>query len=125
MTYTEKRTELLSTASVAVWVLINEQRDDVELLPLLPRQYSENEVASLVASWQLERGLRPIGVMGLVGTVPRCEFKASLEAKVVLALASAFTVYLQTLFQESFAAQFEGFEIAELCRLWQMEDPRQ
>lgn len=125
LTYAEKSTELISTASVAVWVLINERLGDVELLPLWPRRYSDNEVAELVARWQLEgRGLRPVGIMALVGATPCCEFKEPLKAKVVLSLAAAFTAYLQALFQESFTAQLEGFEIEELGRLWSLADPR-
>jgi hypothetical protein len=123
MTYLEKSSELACAASVAVFVLINEQGTDMEFLPLKPRQYPNSELEARSARWA-GRGLRSVGVIGLVGTSPKCEFKEPLDVNVVTPLAGAFIAYLQSLFQESFAEQLEGFEIQELFRLWKMDDPR-
>jgi hypothetical protein len=123
MSYTEKSTQLALDASVAVLVLTNEQCDDLEFVPLKPRLMTAAENAGLLSRWP-GRGLRSVGVIGLVGASPRCALKEPLEPEQVSALAGAFLAYLHVLFSDSFEAQREGFEIAELCRLWQMDDPR-
>jgi hypothetical protein len=117
MTYSEKSTQLALDASIAVLVLTNAQFDDVEFLPLKPRQMTESEKAELVTRWP-GRGLCSIGVLGLVGMTPRSAFKEPLEPEQVTALAGAFLAYLHALFSDRFAEQLEGAEIAELERIY-------
>ena len=123
MTYSEKSTQLALDASVAVLVLTNAQCDDMEFLPLKPRQMTESDAAELLTRWP-GRGLRSVGLIGLVGMSPRCALKEPLEPEQVSALAGAFLAYLHVLFCDSFAEQQEGVEIAEMRRLWSLEDPR-
>jgi hypothetical protein len=124
MTYSEQSTQLALDASVAVLVLTNAQCDDMEFLPLKPRQMTESEKAELVTRWP-GRGLRSVGVIGLVGTAPRCALKEPLEPEQVSALAGAFLAYIHVLFCDSLAEQQEGVEIAELERLYALRaDPR-
>jgi len=84
---------------------------------------TDADKAELLARWP-GRGLRSVGILGLVGTTPRCEFKEPIPLNVVVSLAAAFDAYLVSLFQENFAAQLGELEIAELCRMWSMDDPR-
>ena len=124
MTYSEKSTQLALDASVAVLVLTNAQCDDMEFLPLKPRQMTEREAAELLTRWP-GRGLRSVGIIGLVGTSPRSAWKEPLEPEHLNALAGAFLAYLHALFCDSFAAQQEGVEIAELESLYALQaDPR-
>jgi hypothetical protein len=123
MTYTEKSTQLVLDASVAVLVLSNAQCDDLEFLPLRPRQMTESDIAELLTRWT-GRDLRSVGVIGLVGATPRCALKELLEPELTSALANAFLAYLQVLFCDSLAAQQNGAEIQELARLWSLQDPR-
>jgi hypothetical protein len=123
MTYLEKSSNLACAASVAVFVFVNEPGTDIEFLMLKPMQCPDSELEAIRTSWA-GRGLRSVGVIGLVGATPKCAFKEPLDASVTTSLAGAFVAYLQSLFQESFAAQLQGVEIAELFKLWHMEDPR-
>lgn len=123
MTYSERSTQLALDASIAVLVLTNAQGNDVEFLPLKPRQMSESETAELAVRWP-GRGLRSVGVIGLVGTSPFCALKEPLEPEQVSALAGAFLAYLHVLFRDSFAVQQEAAEIAELERLYAQADMR-
>jgi len=122
MTYVEKSTKLACESSVAVMVLMGAP-DDVEFLPVKPRMADANMLDELKARWH-GRGLRPVGMMGLCGTSPRCELKEPLEPEQVTALAGAFLAYLHVFFRDSFAEQLEGVEVQELGRLWSLEDPR-
>ncbi|HEV2132640.1 MAG TPA: hypothetical protein VGR47_00110 [Terracidiphilus sp.] len=121
MTYTEKSQKLALDSSVAVLALSNADCTDLELLPLRPRQMSENERAQLAARWH-GRNLRSIGVIGLVGTTPKYALKDTLEPEQASALADAFLAYLHALYCDSFAAQQETEEIQELGRLWSLPD---
>jgi hypothetical protein len=118
--YSERAAQLALDASVVVLVLANAQCDDLEMLPLKPRQMSEGDIAELLTRWP-GRGLRSIGVIGLCGTSPRYALKVPLEPEQVSALAGAFLAYLHVLFCDSFAAQQEGAEIAELKRLYALQ----
>jgi hypothetical protein len=123
--------QLVCDASVAVLVLINAQGDEIEMLPLKPRQMTEIDAAELKGRWA-GRGLRVAGLIGLVGTTPRYALKEPLEPAQVSALAGAFLAYLHVLFCDSFAEQM-GAQLARqqagdfvqfaeaLCRL---DDPR-
>ena len=122
MTYSEKSTQLALDATVAVLVLMG-RPDDVEFIPLKPRMADEYMLADLKARWP-GRGLRSVGVIGLVGTSPTCALKEPLEPEQVNALAGAFLTYLNVLFADSFAEQLPGAEIQELQRLWLIPDTR-
>jgi hypothetical protein len=123
MTYSERSTQLALDASVAVLVLTNAQCDDIEMLPLKPREMTESDVADLLTRWP-GRGLFVCGILGLVGTSPRSEFKEPLEPEQVDALASAFLAYLHVLFCDSFAEQRAAIEVNELTRLVSLIDDR-
>ena len=123
MTYSEKSTQLALDASVAVMALSNPECTELELLPLKPRRMSDGEQAQLASRW-CGRNLKPIGILGLVGTTPKCALKEPLEPEQVSALAGAFLAYLSVLFNDSFLAQQDGAEIAELERLFSLPDSR-
>jgi hypothetical protein len=95
MTYLEKSHQLASESSVAVLVLMGAP-DDVEFVPLKPRAADENMLADLKARWP-GRGLRSIGMVGLVGVTPRAVLKEPLEPQQVDAMATAFLTYLHVL----------------------------
>ncbi len=117
--YSERSTQLALEASVAVMVLANAQCDDVEMLELRPRQLAQSGLTKLRARWP-GRGLRSIGVIGLVGASPRCEFKEQLDPEQVSALVDEFLAYAHRLFCDGFTAQQE----AELRHLLSLPDPR-
>lgn len=123
MTYSEKSTQLAMDASVAVLVLMGTESTDVEFLPLKPRRADEARLAELRDRWP-GRGLRSVGVIGLCGTTPICALKEPLDSIQVSSLAGAFLTYLHVLLHDSFAAQIEAAEIAELERLFQLPDTR-
>jgi len=123
MTYSEKSTQLALDSSVAVQVLMGTTPGDCEFIPIKPRTADARMLADIAARWP-GRGLRSVGIIGLIGAVPTCELKEPLEPEQVTALAGAFLTYLHGLFSDSFAEQIEGVEIAEMRRLWSLEDPR-
>ena len=123
MTYSEKSMRVALDPSVAVMVLSNPECTDVELLPLRPRLMTAIERAQLATRWA-GRNLDSIGVIGLVGTTPQCALKIPLEPEQVSALANAFLAYVHALLGESFAAQTEAVEIAELERMYLLPDIR-
>lgn len=123
MTYSERSTQLALDASVAVFVLRGTASGDFELLPLRPTTADENTLSELKARWP-GRDLRPVGVMGLVGTSPIAALKEPLETDQHSALVSLFLAHVHTVFCDSFAAQNEAAEIAELERLYSLPDMR-
>ncbi len=118
-TYSERSTQLALDASVAVMVLANPQCDDVEMLELRPRQLAQSGLAALASRWA-GRGLRSIGVIGLVGASPRCEFKEQLDPEQVSTLVDEFLAYAHRLFCDGFTARQE----AELRHMWMLPDTR-
>ena len=121
--YDERAAQLTVESSVAVWVLLGNTPGDLEMVPLKPRMADEQMLAELKARWP-GRGLDSVGVLGLVGTTPKCALRVPLEPEQVSALAAAFLTYLQVLFHDSFAAQMEAAEIAELEHLMLLPDTR-
>ncbi|WP_109486987.1 hypothetical protein [Occallatibacter savannae] len=104
MNYREKSTQLALDSSVAVYVLANADCTDVELLQLKPRTMSAHEAEALRDRWH-GRGLDSVGVMGLVGTSPRCALKEPLGPERESLLMSAFLEYLHGLFCDSYAEE--------------------
>jgi hypothetical protein len=104
MTYSEKSTRLALDSSVAVLVLGNEDCTDIEMLPLKPRQMPPSERDYLQKCWH-GRGLKSLGVMGLVGPSPRFALKEPLEPERVSALADAFLEHVHAVFCDGFAEQ--------------------
>ena len=131
MTYSEQSTQLVCDASVAVMVLINARGDEIEMLPLRPRQMTETDAAELRCRWA-GRGLRVAGVLGLVGTSPRCALKEELDPEQISALAGAWDTYLlHVLFCDSFIERMgaqpkrqHGDFVQFAEALWSLEDPR-
>ena len=123
MTYSERSTQLALDSSVAVYILMGTAPGDAEFVPLLPRPATQRMWEEMRARWP-GRGLRPIGVIGLVGTTPKVVLREPLEPEQVDALAGAFLAYLDVLFRDSFAAHSEVAEIAELERLFLLPDTR-
>lgn len=118
----ERFVQLGLDSSIAVMVFMGAP-DDVEFLPLKPRVADESMLAELKDRWP-GRGLRSIGVIGLVGTAPKCELSEPLTPNQINGLAAAFITYLQVLLSASFAEQQGTAEIAELERLFQLPDTR-
>jgi hypothetical protein len=103
MTYGERAAQLEADASVAVMVLSDPDCTDIELFMLKPRQVPEAELAHL-ASVGHSRNLNPIGVIGLVGSTPKCALREPLEPGKVSRLVDAFLAYLRALFSDGFGA---------------------
>jgi len=120
MSYSEKSTQLVLDASVAVLVLMGAP-DDVEFLPLKPIMADETMRAELKARWP-GRGLRSVGMIGLCGLSPRVCLKEPLDMEQASVLADAFLAYLHGLFCDRFAIQAEAAEIAELERVFRLPD---
>lgn len=123
MAYLEESRQLALDASVAVQVLMGSDPRDVEFIPLRPKAADTSMWAELAARWP-GRGLRSIGVIGLVGIVPKVALKELLEPKQVSLLTTGFLAYLHELLSGSFAAQTEAAEIAELERVYLLPDTR-
>ena len=123
MTYLEKSSQLAVESSIAVMALSNPEYTDLEFLPLKPRQLPEKDHAALKARWP-GRGLRSVGVIGLVGAAPRCAFSMPLGPEQVSARVGAFLAYLHALFCDSLAEQQKGDEAAWLEALYSLEDDR-
>jgi hypothetical protein len=124
--YSERLAELVLSSSIAVQAVLGSSPGDAEFIPLLPRPADDRMWAELKARWP-GRGLRSVGVIGLVGNTPQLELKEPLEDEQVRALAEAFIAYLDVFLQGSFAAHreaVESAEIAELERMWTLVDPR-
>ncbi len=119
MTHIEQAGQLAIESTVAVQVLMGAP-DDIEFVPIKPRAADERLLADIKARWP-GRGLRSVGVLGLVGTVPRCALTEPLEPEQVSALVGAFLAYLHALFCDSLAEQQEAGEIAELERLYALQ----
>lgn len=127
MTYQEQSTQLTLDASVAVFILMG-TRNDIEFVPLKPRAANESMLADIKARWP-GRGLRSVGVIGLVGTSPALALKEPLTAEQTSALTVAFLEYLHVLFADGFAAHIEAAalhtdSVAWCERLYALEDPR-
>jgi hypothetical protein len=87
MTYEQRSIDLAVASSIAVLVFANEDFSEIEMLPLRPKQLAQSEKESLQKLW---RGLKSIGVMGLVGCVPRVALREPLDADCITALSNAF-----------------------------------
>jgi hypothetical protein len=123
MTYSEKSTQLAldASTSIIVQVLLSRGNDDIELIPLHPRQrpggyITREEFAA--------RQLRAVGTVGLNGLRPVCVFKEPLESSVVDAIIQAFTEYAHVLLGGHSAEHVAAEEVAELNRLWSLPDNR-
>jgi hypothetical protein len=130
MTYSEKANQLALDSSVAVLVLMGAP-DDVEFVPLKPRAADERMLAELKAQWP-GRGLRSVGVVGLVGITPRYALKGSLAPEQVDVLVAAFLTYIRVLFGSPFVGpphtedspEQKGDEIDWLEQLYCLADTR-
>jgi hypothetical protein len=60
----------------------------------------------------------------LCGTTPSLVLKEPLDPEQVNALGAAFLRYVNVLFGANFVEQREAVEIAELERLWSLQDNR-
>ena len=96
MTYLEKAADVAGASSIAVQVLLGAAPADIEFVPIRPRPADAQMLADLKSRWP-GRGLRSIGIVGLVGLTARAAFKEPLEPKTVDALATAFLVYVAAL----------------------------
>jgi hypothetical protein len=123
MTYIEKSAQLAIEASVSVQILLGTTPGDCEFVPLRPKLADANMIADIAARWP-GRGLRSVGVIGLCGTTPSLVLKEPLDPEQVNALGAAFLRYVNVLFGANFVEQREAVEIAELERLWSLQDNR-
>lgn len=118
----DKFEALAAESSIAVAILGNADVTDVELLPVCPNPISEN-VHELSAKWA-HRGLRFIGVAGLVAGRPRWALATPLDEVRAEALGAAFATYCETLLPGHVAEQRKGDEVEWLRRLWSLPDMR-
>ena len=95
MTYLEKSAQVTSESSIAVMALMGAP-SDVEFISLKPKTADEQTLSELKTRWP-GRGLRSIGVVGLVGITPRYALKEPLEPEQVDTLAAAFLIHVNTL----------------------------
>jgi hypothetical protein len=123
MTYIEKSAQLAIEASVSVQILLGTTPGDCEFVPLRPKLADANTLADIAARWP-GRGLRSVGVIGLCGITPSVVLKEPLEPEQINALGAAFLTYVHVLFDANFVEQREAMEIAELERLWSLQDNR-
>jgi len=123
MTYEKRSAQLALDASIVVQIALGDIPGDVEFIPLKPQAADAEMWADIKARWP-GRGLRSIGIIGLVGSTPQCALKEPLDSQQMAALAAAFSVYTAALFADSFMKQSAAAEVAELERLYVLEDPR-
>lgn len=123
MTYGEKSTQLAleASTSIIVQVLLSRGNDDIELIPLHPRQRPDGYIAP--ADFTARR-LRSVGFVGLNGLRPVCSFKEPLPPNVVDAIIRAFTEYAHVLLGGRAAEHVAAEEIAALDRLYTLPDTR-
>lgn len=93
----DKFQTLAMRSSVAVSILANSDVSDIELLPVAPRAYSDEEIHRLAAQWA-GRGLGFIGVVGIVDGVPQTALDVPLDPGRIEALSAAFVAYCESLF---------------------------
>jgi hypothetical protein len=124
MTYLEQSNDLVSRASVATMVFMTESYDDLELVPVWPRRYSDDEVSELFARLA-RRGFRSVAFAGLVGSESELVTKEPLSAHVIHGLAGAFQRYCDVLLFDRVAEHVTAAEVQELCRWWSLEDTRE
>lgn len=122
MAYTQNAAQLAIDASVAVQVLLGTAPDDCEFIPLKPKPADADMLNEIAMRWP-GRGLRSVGVVGLVGTSPRVALREPLEPETVDRLVVAFLTYINALFGQSFQEQRAAIEIAELQRIYAYRDP--
>lgn len=87
---------LASRANPAVAVLSNPDGTATELLPVMPRGLSNEDLDSLVQLWA-GRGLAFIGVIGMVDGVVQTALDIPLDAVRVEALSAAFARHCESL----------------------------
>jgi hypothetical protein len=123
MNYREKSAQLAIDSTVAFYVLSSPDGADTEFCQLKPRPMNAREAEELRDRWH-GRNLDSVGVIGLVGTVPRCELKAPLGPERESRLMSAFLDHLHGVFCDSIAEQQESANIETLHRWLSMPDTR-
>lgn len=102
MTYSEKSTQLALDSSIAVLAIGNEDCTDIEMIPLRPHQMRESEKEYLRSCWH-GRGLKSLGIIGLVGASPRLVSKEPLAPAQVSALQDAFLEHVYAVCCDGFA----------------------
>jgi hypothetical protein len=116
--------ETLAMASgVTVAFLANVDMTDLEVLPVAPRGLGVEKLNELAQLWA-PRGLRFIGMAGLVDGKPRTALVEPLGERHILALAQAFLTYCETLLSGHIEEQQKGDSVEWLRRLWSLPDTR-
>jgi len=118
----DKFEALAAESSIAVAILGNADVTDVELLPVCPNPISDN-AHELSAKW-VHRGLRFIGVAGLIAGRPHWALAVPLDERRAEALVQAFALHCETLLQSHVEEQRKGDEVEWLRRLWSLPDMR-
>lgn len=118
-TYMERATQVACDSQIAVQVLLSLGNDDIAFVPLKPvsGEYLTREEFTV-------RQFRSVGIVGLRGLESCSAFKEPLDPPVVDAIAAAFLEYVRVLLGQSFAAQVEAAEVAELERLYLLPSVR-
>lgn len=120
----DKFETLVAEASIAAAILANADVTDIELLPVQPRSYPPEKVQELARLWA-SRGLRFIGIVGMVDGQPRSMFTVPLDDLRISALSQAFLAYLGVMLKDELETrQSVGDEVDWLRSLWSLPDTR-
>ena len=121
--FSERASQIACESDIAVQVLLSTGNDDIELVPLKPRAFPGGYITP---SEFTSRRLRSVGVVGVDagGFSSACAFKEDLPDFLVARIAEAFGEYARVLLGDNLPPQTEAEQIAELERIFRLEDPR-
>lgn len=108
---------LAMRANPAAAVLSNPDGTATELLPVMPRGLSNEDLDSLVQLWA-GRGLAFIGVIGMVDGIPQTALDIPLDPLRMHALSSAFVRHCEQIERQ------KGDSVEWCERLFALPDPR-
>jgi hypothetical protein len=120
--YLDRAVQVACESSIAVHVLLSRDNSDVELWPLRPHAAPPEQITPLEEF--THRQLRLVGVVGLRGLNSASAFKEPLPPRVVDAIAHAFLAYTRVLLGNHFGEHMAAAEVAEIERIYMLEDPR-
>jgi hypothetical protein len=121
----DKFETLAAEASIAAAILANANVTDIELLPIRPRSLTDGRIHDLARLWAF-RGLRFIGVAGIVNDMPYTALALRLDPERISALSEAFAAYSKTVLSgENETPRAIGDEVEWLRKLWSLTDARE
>jgi hypothetical protein len=105
LTYEERSIDLAVASSIAVLVCASEDFSDIEMLPIKPAGLADGEKEYMRKVWP-GRGLRTIGVMGLVGASPRLTLREPIDTDCITALSNAFLEHVHATLCDGLSREF-------------------